>query len=152
MIEEGEIVAKNKKASYQYFLTDKFIAGIQLAGTEIKSIRKGKANLSDAYCLFQNDILLIRNMYIEEYSHASHFNHIPKRDRKLLLNAHELKKLKRKTKDTGTTIIPTLLFISAKGWAKLEIAIATGKKMPDKRQDLKDKDLKRQIDRLSKNY
>lgn len=152
MSEEVKIVAKNKKASYQYFLTDKFTAGLQLAGTEIKSIRDGKANLSDAYCLFQKDTLIVRNLYIEEYSHASHFNHIAKRDRKLLLNKAELKKLKRKTKDTGTTIIPTLLFISVKGWAKLEIAIATGKKMPDKRQDLKQKDIKRQIERLSREH
>jgi len=152
MIEEGEIVAKNKKASFQFFLTDRFIAGLQLAGTEIKSVRKGKANLTDAFCLFEEDIFIVRNLYIEEYSHASHFNHQAKRDRKLLLKSTELKKIRRKLKDSGITIIPTVLFISQKGWAKMEIAIATGKKMPDKRQDLKDKDLKRQIDRLSKNY
>ena len=152
MIEEGEIIAKNKKASFQYFLADRFIAGIQLAGTEIKSIRDGKANIVDAYCLFEDGVLIVRNLYIQEYSHASHYNHESKRDRKLLLTANELKKLKRKTKDSGTTIVPLTLFISEKGWAKLEIAIATGKKMPDKRQDLKDKDLKRQIDRLSKEY
>ncbi|MEM7162163.1 MAG: SsrA-binding protein SmpB [Bacteroidota bacterium] len=152
MIEEGDIIAKNKKASYQYFLTDRFIAGMQLSGTEIKSIRAGKANLMDAYCLFQDGVFLIRNLYIEEYSHASHFNHEAKRDRKLLLKGTELKKIQRKLKDSGVTIVPTVLFISQKGWAKIEIAIATGKKMPDKRQDLKDKDMKRQIDRLSKDY
>ena len=152
MSEETKILAKNKKASYQYFLADKFVAGMQLVGTEIKSIRDGKVNLIDSFCLFQNGILIVRNLYIQEYSHATHFNHVPKRDRKLLLNKSELKKLKRKTKDTGTTIIPTQLFISDNGWAKLEIAIASGKKMPDKRQDLKQKDLKRQIDRLSRNF
>ena len=150
MIQEGKIVAKNKRASFEYFLKDRFIAGLQLLGTEIKSIRAGKVNIVDAYCTFFEGNLIIRNMYIEEYKHASHYNHEPKRDRKLLLNKSELSKLKKKLKNTGVTLIPTTLFISEKGWAKIEMALATGKKLQDKRDSIKDKEMKRQIDRLSK--
>ena len=145
MIEEGKIVAKNKRASFEYFLKDRFIAGIQLKGTEIKSIRDGKVNIADAYCAFSNDALVIRNMHIDEYTHASHYNHEPKRDRILLLNKSELNKLKKKLKNTGTTLVPTTLFISEKGWAKVEIALATGKKLHDKRDSIKDKEMKRSI-------
>lgn len=152
MIEEGRIVAKNKRASFEYFLKDHFIAGIQLLGTEIKSIREGKAQIVDAYCTFSKEDLVVRNMYIDEYTHATHYNHEPKRERKLLLTKNELNKLKKKLKNTGTTLIPTTLFISKNGWAKLEIALATGKKLHDKRDSLKDKEMKRQIDRLSKDY
>lgn len=152
MIEEGEIIAKNKKASFEYALSDRKIAGIQLTGTEIKSIRDNKASIVEAYCLFVKGELYVRNMYIAEYDPGSYNNHQPRRDRKLLLNRTELNKLQKKLKDTGITCVPTLLFISAKGLAKLEIAIAKGKKLYDKRQDLKAKDDKRSMDRRMKDY
>ncbi|MCX6229945.1 MAG: SsrA-binding protein SmpB [Bacteroidetes bacterium] len=143
----NQINIKNKKAAFEFFLLEKFTAGMQITGTEIKSLREGKANLTDAYCLFVGDELFIKNMHIAEYSFGSHYNHEPKRDRKLLLNKRELRKILTKTKEKGLTIIPTLLFINEKGLAKLEIAIAKGKKLYDKRETLKDKDTKREIDR-----
>jgi len=138
---------KNKKASFEYHLIDKFVAGIQLTGTEVKSIRNGKASIVEAYCRFQGDELFVVNMYIAEYDNRGYANHEPRRDRKLLLNRTELNKLKRKIKDIGLTIIPTSLFFSEKGIAKLEIHLAKGKKVHDKRDDLKTKDLKRESDR-----
>lgn len=152
MIEEGKIIAKNKRASFEYFLKDHFIAGLQLKGTEIKSIRDGKVNIADAYCTFSNNELVVRNMHIDEYTHATHFNHVPKRDRILLLKKNELVKLKKKLQNTGVTLVPITLFISDKGWAKLEIALATGKKLHDKRDSIREKEMKRQIDRLSKEF
>ena len=152
MIEKGKIIAKNKRASFEYFLKDHFIAGMQLKGTEIKSIRDGKVNITDAFCTFSNGNLVVRNMHIDPYTHATHFNHEPKRDRILLLNKPELNKLKKKLQNTGTTLVPILLFISQEGWAKLEIALASGKKLHDKRDSIKDKEIKRQIDRLSNEY
>jgi SsrA-binding protein len=143
----NQINIKNKKAAFEFFLLEKFTAGMQITGTEIKSLREGKANLTDAYCLFVGNELFIKNMHIAEYSFGSHYNHEPKRDRKLLLNKRELRKILTKTKEKGLTIIPTLLFINEKGLAKLEIAIAKGKKLYDKRETLKDKDTKREIDR-----
>jgi SsrA-binding protein len=143
----NQINIKNKKAAFEFFLLESFTAGMQLTGTEIKSLREGKANLTDAYCLFVDDELFIKNLHIAEYSFGSHYNHEPKRDRKLLLNKRELRKILTKTKEKGLTIIPTLLFINEKGLAKLEIAIAKGKKLYDKRETLKDKDTKREIDR-----
>ena len=144
-----DIKIRNKKASFEYFLLEKFICGICLTGTEIKSIREGKANLVDSYCLFNNDELYVKSLHISEYTFGTSYNHDPKRDRKLLLNKRELRKIQNKIKDQGITIIPTLLFVNEKGLAKLEIAIAKGKKLYDKRETLKQKDTQREIDRKS---
>ena len=141
------IKVKNKRASFEYFLTDEFTAGIILTGTEIKSVREGKANLTDAYCAFVGEELFVRNMHISEYKFGTYSNHEPKRDRKLLLNKRELRKILSKTREKGLTIVPTLLYINEKGLAKLNIAIAKGKKLYDKRDTLKDKDTKREIER-----
>lgn len=138
---------KNKKAYYQYSLEDKYLAGIQLTGTEIKSIRTGKVSLAESYCNFIESELFVINMHIAEYEMGTHYNHQPKRDRKLLLTKRELKKLLIKVKEKGYTIIPTVLFINEKGLAKLEIALARGKKFYDKREDIKNKDIKRELDR-----
>ena len=142
-----KVQIKNKRASFEYFLIEKYIAGIQLTGTEIKSLRDGKANITDAYCSFTENELFIRNMHISEYSFGTYLNHIPKRERKLLLNKRELRKLKNKLKEQGITIVPTLLFINEKGLAKLEIALAKGKKLYDKRETMKSKDAQREMDR-----
>jgi len=144
---QANIRIKNKRAGREYFLLDKYLAGIVLTGTEIKSIRNGKANLSDAYCVFENGELFVRAMHIAEYSYGSYNNHIAKRDRKLLLNARELKKLNIKIKEKGLTLVPTVLFINDRGLAKLEIALARGKHYYDKREDLKKRDTQREIDR-----
>ncbi|MDD3877105.1 MAG: SsrA-binding protein SmpB [Bacteroidales bacterium] len=144
---KSTISIKNKKASFEYYLIEKFVAGMQLCGTEIKSIREGKANLTDAYCAFFKEELFVKNMHIAEYSFGNQNNHEPKRDRKLLLNKRELRKIAGKVKDVGITIIPTLLFINEKGLAKIEIAIAKGKKLYDKRETLKTNDVKREIER-----
>jgi SsrA-binding protein len=142
-----QVRIKNRKASFEYYLLEKFIAGIVLTGTEIKSIRQGKASLSEAFCVFNQDELFIREMHIAEYTFGSHNNHEPKRDRKLLLNARELKKLRTKFNEKGLAIIPVLVFINEKGLAKVEIALAKGKHYYDKRESLKKKDMKREIDR-----
>lgn len=141
------IEIKNKKASYRYFLTDHFTAGIQLLGTEIKSIRGNKASIVEGYCKLHKGELFVYNMYIAEYENGGHYNHAPRRARKLLLNRHELKKIERKLKDVGQTLIPTRLYINERGLAKLDIAIAKGKKLGDKRDSLKEKDMKREADR-----
>jgi SsrA-binding protein len=138
---------KNKKASYQYNLEEKYLAGIQLTGTEIKSIRAGKVSLAESYCSFIGDELFVVNMHIAEYELGTAYNHEPKRDRKLLLTKKELKKLSTKVREKGYTIIPTLMFINDKGLAKLEIALARGKKYFDKREDIKKKDIKRELER-----
>jgi len=138
---------KNKKASYEYFLIEKYTSGIQLTGTEIKSIRYGKASIREAYCAFTGNELFVRNMDISEYKLGTHYNHEPKRERKLLLNKRELKKLQTKINEKGFTLVPILLFINEKGLAKLEIALAKGKHTYDKRASLKEKDIKRDIDR-----
>jgi len=150
MLKPASVHIKNKRASFDYELSDRFIAGMQLFGTEIKSIREGKAGLSDAYCLFDGNELWVRNMHVAEYKFGSFSNHEIRRDRKLLLNRRELQKLQRATRETGYTIIPTLLFINEKGLAKLEIALARGKKNYDKRQTLKEKEDKRYMDRAMK--
>jgi SsrA-binding protein len=150
MLKPASVHIKNKRASFDYELSDRFIAGMQLFGTEIKSIREGKAGLSDAYCLFDGNELWVRNMHVSEYKFGSFSNHEIRRDRKLLLNRRELQKLQRATRETGYTIIPTLLFINEKGLAKLEIALARGKKNYDKRQTLKEKEDKRYMDRAMK--
>jgi len=144
---EKTIAIRNKIASHEYFLVQEFTAGIQLTGTEIKSIREGKASIVDAYCSFTGQELFVRNMHIAEYSHGTHYNHDPKRDRKLLLTKRELKKLNIKVNERGFTIIPTLLFINEKGLAKLTIALAKGKHSYDKRETIKQKDVQREIDR-----
>lgn len=144
---ENEVNIKNKRAAHEYFLLQEFTAGIQLTGTEIKSIREGKATLVDSYCAFKGDELFVMQMHISEYSHGTYNNHEPKRDRKLLLNKRELKKLLTKVKEKGFTIIPLLLFINEKGLAKLTIALAKGKHHYDKRETLKKKEVQREIDR-----
>ncbi|MCX6268295.1 MAG: SsrA-binding protein SmpB [Bacteroidetes bacterium] len=138
---------RNKRASHEYFLIQEVTAGIQLTGTEIKSIRDGTASIADAYCTFTGSELFVRNMHIAEYSYGTHYNHEPKRDRKLLLTKRELKKLAVKVKERGFTIIPVLLFINDNGMAKLTIALARGKHAYDKRETLKQKDHKREIER-----
>ncbi len=140
----------NRKARFEYEFLETFIAGIVLTGTEIKSIRNGKASIAEAYCFLKNGELFIKNMYIAEYEQGSYNNHDPLRVRKLLLNKHELKKLERKKKDVGITIIPVRLFINEKGLAKLEIALAKGKKLHDKRQSIKERDVKRDLARKFK--
>ena len=140
----------NRKARYEYQLFDVFTAGLQLTGTEIKSIRQGNANLNEAYCYVQDNEAWVTGMYVAEYSHGSFMNHEPKRIRKLLLNKKEIKKITSFLQDEGATVITLKLFVNQKGWAKLEIALAKGKKLYDKRQDLKEKDDKRQIDRALK--
>jgi SsrA-binding protein len=148
--QKNTINIKNKRASFEYAFLDKYVAGLQLTGTEIKSIRLGKTNISDAYCVFIKEELWVRNMQIEEYAQGTYNNHEPKRDRKLLLNKQEIKKLLGKLKDQGLTIIPTRLFINDNGYAKLEIALAKGKKLFDKREDIKKRDVDREIARKLK--
>lgn len=145
-----EVTIRNKKASFQYEFLEKFEAGIQLLGTEIKSIRAGKASIKEGYCAFKNGELYVFNIDITPYEDASFRNHEPKRPRKLLLHRQEIDKLEKKKKDVGLTIVPTLLFINKKGFAKLNIALAKGKKIADKRESLKEKDAKRQMDRAMK--
>jgi len=145
-----EVNIKNKRAKFEYHLLDKFIAGIQLSGTEIKSIRNNKASILEAYCIADKGEVWIRNMYIAEYENGSFYNHTPRTDRKLLLNRKEINKIEKFLKDKGNTVIPLLMFLSEKGWAKIEIALAQGKKLHDKRHDLKEKDDKRDMDRAMK--
>jgi SsrA-binding protein len=143
-----EINIKNKKAWHDYEIIDKFVAGIQLTGTEIKSIRSGKASLVDAYCFFNRGELYVKGMHISEYDFGNIYNHFPKRDRKLLLTHRELKKLEKNIKEKGLTIVALRIFIAESSYAKLEIALARGKREFDKREDLKKKDTKRELDRL----
>ena len=141
---------QNKRARFEYNILDKYVAGLQLSGTEIKSIRNGKVNLSDSFCSFKDNELYIIGMYIDEYEFGNYTNHSPKRERKLLLNRYELDKIRKKIVDLGLTIIPLCLFINDKGWAKIEIAVAKGKKLHDKRNTIKDRDIQRDIDRAIK--
>ena len=145
-----DIKIKNKRARFEYQILDTFIAGIQLYGTEIKSIRLGEATITEAFCAFKENELWIRGMHIAEYEFGTYANHDPKRERKLLLNKQELNKLQKKLKDQGLTIIPLRLFINKKGWAKLEIAIAKGKKLHDKRETIKERENKRDMERSIK--
>jgi len=144
----NDINIRNKKASYEYNFIDKYIAGIVLTGSEIKSIRLGKVNLQDAYCTFLNGELFVKELHVSPYVMAKEITHEPKRERKLLLNKRELRKLETKNKEKGLTIIPIRIFLNERGLAKLEIALAKGKKLYDKREDIKDKDLKRELDRM----
>jgi SsrA-binding protein len=146
----NDLNIRNKKVYFEYHILDKYVAGIKLLGTEIKSIRDGKANLNDAFCTFMNDQLYVRNMHIAEYSHGSFYNHEAKRDRVLLLNKKELKKLKEKGEEKGFTIVPLQLFISERGFAKLEIGLAQGKKSFDKRENIKERESKIELDRAMK--
>ena len=150
---QNTINIQNKKARHEYEILDKYIAGIKLTGTEIKSIRQGKARITESFCEFNDrGELFVINMFIEEYSHGSFYNHNSRSERKLLLNKQELKKLQKQVQNVGLTIIPLKLFITDKGWAKLQIALCKGKKLYDKRQVIKDRDQKRSLDRLKKNY
>ncbi|MEM6725957.1 MAG: SsrA-binding protein SmpB [Bacteroidota bacterium] len=142
----------NRKAKHEYFFDLVIEAGIVLQGTEIKSIRAGQAGIADAYCHFDNGELYVKNLYIGEYKFGTYNNHDPRRDRKLLLKRPELKKLERRVKEKGFTLVPFRLFISERGYAKLEVALARGKKSYDKRESIKDRDNKRQLDRLKKMY
>lgn len=142
-----EVIATNRNAKYEYAFLEEFTAGLQLFGTEIKSIRQKDVSISEGYCAFQGDELYVLNMHIGEYEQGTYNNHEPKRERKLLLKRQELKKLQNKLKDKGLTIIPTRLFISDGGYAKLNIALAKGKKIHDKRDNIKDRDVKREMDR-----
>ncbi len=141
---------RNKRASFEYHILETYTAGIKLLGTEIKSIRQGKADINDAFCAFLGGILYVRNMQIAEYSHGSFYNHEAKRDRALLLNKKELAKLKTKIEEKGFTIIPLKIFTTERGFAKLEIGLAQGKKIYDKRETLKDRDAKMEMDRAMK--
>ena len=143
---------KNRKASHEYEFIDKYVAGIMLKGTEIKSIRNSQVTMSDAHCVFFENELWIKNLHISEYGNGGYTNHEPKRERKLLLNKQELEKINGKVTTKGMTIIPTRLFINDKGRAKVEIAVAKGKKLFDKREALKDKDNKRDLDRIRKDF
>ena len=146
----NEINIKNKRARFEYFIDEEFIAGIVLAGTEIKSIRNGKASIIESYCVIAEGELFIRNMYIAPYENASFYTHKTRGDRKLLLNKKELNRIEKFLKVKGNTIVPLKLFLSDKGWLKIQIACARGKKLHDKREGLKEKDDKREMDRAMK--
>ncbi len=146
---EKIINIKNKKASYEFEFIEKFTAGLVLKGTEIKSIREGKVSLTEAYCYFRSEELYIKQMHIAPYSMAASYNHDAVRERKLLLNKRELDKLETKFSEKGLSIIPVRVFLNDKGLAKIEVALARGKKTHDKRQDIKEKDLKKEMSRLT---
>ena len=148
-----QVNIKNKRARFEYEIIDTYEAGIVLAGTEIKSIRLSKANISNSFCEFnENSELFVVNMQVDEYSHGNHYNHQPKAVRKLLLQKRELKKLHKEVAQKGIAIIPLRLYLNDKGLAKLQIALAKGKKLYDKRETIKDRDNKRQLDRVKKSY
>ena len=144
----NNINIRNKKASFEYHFIDKYVTGIVLQGSEIKSIRDGKVNLQASYCVVHKEEAFVKELHISPYKHASHFNHEPKRERKLLLSKREIRKLAAKSQEKGLTIVPVRLFVTNKGLAKLEIALAKGKKLHDKRYEIKEKDLKKDLDRL----
>lgn len=143
----NNINIKNKKASFEYQFLDTYVAGIVLSGTEIKSIRLKNVSMGDAYCYFMNGEMYIKSLHISKYTHGTYLNHEPMQERKLLLKKKELRKIEHKLDDQGITIIPVRLFVTERGWAKVEIAIAKGKKLHDKRDDIKDRDAKRELDR-----
>ncbi|HCE48566.1 MAG TPA: SsrA-binding protein [Prevotellaceae bacterium] len=146
------IVIKNRRASFDYLFLEKYKAGIVLTGTEIKSIRKGKASLVDTFCYFDRHEIWVKNMYIAPYFYGSYGNHAERRDRKLLLTKKEIRKLEQEIKNPGLTIVPVVLYIEGNHLAKVEIALARGKKQYDKRQALKEKDDRREMDRSFKRY
>lgn len=144
---------KNKRARFEYEILDTYKAGIVLSGTEIKSIRLGRASIAESFCEFnEKGELFVINMTVEEYTHATHFNHRPKSERKLLLNKRELKKWHKEVKVSGLTIVPLRLYVNDRGLAKMEIALAKGKKLYDKRETIKDRDNKRNLDRVKKSF
>ena len=149
---KSPVQIRNKKASFEYYFIDTYTAGIVLTGTEIKSIRNGKASLMDSFCFINNGEIWVKGMNISPYFYGSYANHVAKRDRKLLLNKREIRRLMEDTKAVGFTIVPVLLFIDEKGRAKLDIALARGKKEYDKRQTLKEKEDRREMDRAIKRY
>lgn len=150
---QKKINIKNKRARFEYELIDTYTAGLVLSGTEIKSIRESKASITESFCEFNyKGELFIINMQIDEYSHGSHYNHLPKAERKLLLNKGELKKLEKEVKNSGLTIVPLNLFLNERGLAKINIALARGKKLFDKRDSIKDRDNKRDLDRIKKSF
>lgn len=150
---QKKINIKNRRARFEYELLDTYTAGMVLGGTEIKSIRAGKASISESFCEFNEEgELFIINMHIDEYSHGSHYNHKPRAERKLLLNKRELKKLNKEVKASGLTIIPLNLFLNDRGLAKLNIALAKGKKLYDKRETIKNRENKRNLDRIKKRF
>ena len=150
---QKKINIQNKKARFEYEILDKYIAGIQLTGTEIKSIRQSKARITESFCEFnERGELFIVNMYIQKYMFGHHFNHNPKSERRLLLNKRELRSLKKDVEAKGNTIVPLKLFINDRGFAKLEIALAKGKQTHDKRNVIKDRDSKRNLDRIKKSF
>lgn len=146
----NQVNIKNKRARFEYHLEDVFTAGIVLSGTEIKSIRNGKASILESYGIFENGQVFIRNMHVSPYENGSFYNHMARSDRKLLLNKKEIGKIEKFLKTKGNTLVPLKLFLSDKGWLKVEIACAIGKKLHDKREDLKQKDDKREMDRAMK--
>lgn len=149
---KSSVNIRNKKASFEYFFVDTYTAGIVLTGTEIKSIRLGKASLVDSFCYINNGEIWVKGMNISPYFYGSYNNHESKRDRKLLLNKREIRKLQEATKQVGYTIVPTLVFLDSHGRAKMDIALAKGKKEYDKRQTLKAKEDRREMDRAMKNF
>jgi SsrA-binding protein len=149
-MQQTKVHIKNKKASFNYELIDKYTAGIVLLGTEIKSLRLGKASLVDSFCYFHGEELYLQGLHISEYENRGYANHIPTRERKLLLNRQELRKLKKKVEEKGMTIVATGLFINDRGLAKVNIALAKGKAVYDKRDTIKRKDQKREMDRAMK--
>ena len=149
---QKNVQIKNRKAKFEYEILDKYTAGIVLKGTEIKAIREGKASIAESFCEFSNGELFVINMTIQEYSHATHFNHNPKNSRKLLLNRSELKKLEKEVKNSGLTIIPLLLFTNDRGLAKLQVALCRGKKQYDKRESIKARESKRNLSRIKKAF
>ena len=151
-IKKVNINIKNKRAEFDFHIVDKYMAGIVLTGTEIKSIRVGKAGLVDTYCYIHNGEMWVKNMYVAEYERGSYNNHLPRRDRKLLLNKKEIRNLQHETKNSGFTIVPLRLFINEDGRAKLDIALCRGKKEFDKRATLKEKQDRKDMDRFIKNF
>lgn len=150
---QKKINIQNKKARFEFEILDTYTAGIQLTGTEIKSIRESKARITESFCEFnERGELFVVNMYIEEYIYGHSYNHKPKSERRLLLNKRELKKLEREVKNVGLTIVPLKLFMTDSGWAKLSIALCKGKKMHDKREAIKDRDNKKDLARIKKNF
>lgn len=143
-----KINIKNRKASFEYTFLDKYVAGMSLTGTEIKSIRQGKVNMQDSFCFFKKGELWTKQMHISPYENGTHYNHETDRERKLLLQKRELRKLETKSQEQGVTIVPIRMFINDKGLAKLEIALAKGKKLYDKRESIKERDTKREMARM----
>jgi len=148
MAQQSEI--KNRSAFFEYYIDDKFTAGMVLTGTEVKSLRQGRASFNDSYCIFHQGELFIRSLHISEYSHGTYNNHDPVRERKLLLNRRELKKLDSKIREKGYTIVPLRIFFNEKNLAKVEIGLGKGKKLHDKRETIKQRDTEREMKRFIK--